>query len=324
MSPGVSGGVPRWLPTARSTHYRQRRPPRWIHLPRCSGADEGGDEQPSSSPASQLTATLRRKQGQIKALLDDMGMEALEERLQGAGETPAHPPYRLSTLIQDSLLRPAGRPVLLLEVSRAAAPESAEAVGKLAAQYVTWGADAIVVRTDLEDTPGGMADLFAVIRAVKGRPVLIRDWMLHPIQVVEAKEAGAAGVLGTIASVLGNGTAIMSSYAASLGLDAPVEVVNRTEIKAMEQAGVPFFGINLAVKLSLALPNFSTDMAKGLLGDLPFGASSLVGARNKDEAVKARLAGADAILIKQEMLAEAPNGVKALMQDLMYALSGDD
>jgi hypothetical protein len=43
-------------------------------------------------------------------------------------------------------------------------------------------------------------------------------------QAVEAKQAGAAGFLGTIASVLGSGAPIMSSYAAALGLDAPVEV----------------------------------------------------------------------------------------------------
>lgn len=43
-------------------------------------------------------------------------------------------------------------------------------------------------------------------------------------QVAEAKEAGAAGIIGVIANVLGNGSPIMSSFAAAIGLDAPVEV----------------------------------------------------------------------------------------------------
>ena len=42
-------------------------------------------------------------------------------------------------------------------------------------------------------------------------------------QVVEAKEAGAAGVIGVVANVLGNGSPIMTSFAAAIGLDAPLE-----------------------------------------------------------------------------------------------------
>lgn len=36
--------------------------------------------------------------------------------------------------------------------------------------------------------------------------------------------AGAAGVIGVIGQVNGRGTAVMSSFAAAIGLDAPVEV----------------------------------------------------------------------------------------------------
>lgn len=44
-------------------------------------------------------------------------------------------------------------------------------------------------------------------------------------QMVEAKEAGAAGVLGTVANVCGpKGSPVLSSYAAAIGLDCPVEV----------------------------------------------------------------------------------------------------
>lgn len=44
------------------------------------------------------------------------------------------------------------------------------------------------------------------------------------MQVVDAKQAGAAGVLGVIANVLGKGTPLVSSFTAAIGLDAPVEV----------------------------------------------------------------------------------------------------
>lgn len=63
-------------------------------------------------------------------------------------------------------------------------------------------------------------------QAARGKPVLARDWVIHPLQLVEAKEAGAAGVLGVIGQVNGRATAVMSSFGAALGLDCPVEVVN--------------------------------------------------------------------------------------------------
>lgn len=43
-------------------------------------------------------------------------------------------------------------------------------------------------------------------------------------QIVEAKEAGAAGILGIISSVSGAGAPVLSSFTAALGLDSPVEV----------------------------------------------------------------------------------------------------
>ncbi len=41
--------------------------------------------------------------------------------------------------------------------------------------------------------------------------------------------------------------------------------------------GVVFYAINVAVGLSVAVPGFANQIAHGLLGELPFGAISLVG-----------------------------------------------
>ena len=51
------------------------------------------------------------------------------------------------------------------------------------------------------------------------------DEWVAAMQVAEAKAAGAAGVMGVIASVTGpRGTPVLSSFAAAIGLDTPVEV----------------------------------------------------------------------------------------------------
>lgn len=71
--------------------------------------------------------------------------------------------------------------MLVAEVCRPSPSATSNDVAKLAADYVAWGVDAIAVATDLEETPGGLQDLFAVCRAVKV-PVLQWDWFLHPLQ----------------------------------------------------------------------------------------------------------------------------------------------
>ncbi len=72
--------------------------------------------------------------------------------------------------------------MLVAEVCRPSPSSSSQDVAQLAADYVAWGVDAIAVATDLEETPAGLSDLFAVCRAVKV-PVLQWDWFLHPLQV---------------------------------------------------------------------------------------------------------------------------------------------
>ncbi|KAA6420405.1 MAG: Indole-3-glycerol phosphate synthase, partial [Trebouxia sp. A1-2] len=298
--------------------------------------DAAKDASDSQSRANALTGTIKRKQKQVADLLQVLGVETLEDRLQSATASPAIPSHRFAQLIQVTALCklfcapqdsiPHGKPVLVAEVCRPSPSSSSQDVAKLAADYVAWGVDAIAVATDLEETPAGLSDLFAVCRAVKV-PVLQWDWFLHPLQVAEAKEAGAAGIIGVIANVLGNGSPIMSSFAAAIGLDAPVEVVNKTELTRLGDAGVPFFGINLSVGLSLALPGFQTDMAKGLLNNMPFGAITMVGAKSPADARKARLAGADAILLKKEMLVgsgQDAQDVRQMLDQLIDSLNGDD
>lgn len=112
---------------------------------------------------------------------------------------------------------------MIAEVPRLSPTEPASELGKRARQLVHAGFDVICVRTDSLDTPTPLQDLMAVVGAVRV-PVLQRDWFLHPLQLVECKEAGAAGALGIVSQVSGAGTATISSFAASLGLDAPVEV----------------------------------------------------------------------------------------------------
>ena len=104
-----------------------------------------------------------------------------------------------------------------------------------------------------------------------------------------------------------------------------MQVVNAQEVEALGNVGVPFFGINIGV--GLAIPGINAAVSKGLLSHLPAGTSSLVGCRSLEEVVQASNAGADALLLKVEMIegyAEQGKGVAAMLSDALYACSGDD
>ena len=47
----------------------------------------------------------------------------------------------------------------------------------------------------------------------------------------------------------------------------------------LEHAGVPLYGVNLAVGVSLTMPGIAADIAEGVMGNLPFGAQSIAGVR---------------------------------------------
>lgn len=293
----------------------------------CVAARAADDEEaPSTSYQNSLQITIKRKSKQVEAALQELGMEGLEERLSSATQNPAQPSYRLSQLITE-VTQMQGRAVIVVEVTRPTPATTPQQLGVLAKQAIACGADALCVRLDSEDTPQGLQDLFAVVQAAKRVPVIARDWIIHPLQLVDAKEAGAAGVLGVIGQVNGRATAVMSSFAAAIGLDAPVEVVNAREIEGLSRTGVVFYGINLSVGLSVAVPGFATDMAHGLLGEMPFGTISIVGVKDVDQARRARQSGADALLVKKEMIdAAAAEGkdLRTLLDQVLYVTCGDD
>ncbi|KAI8464154.1 MAG: hypothetical protein J3K34DRAFT_441386 [Monoraphidium minutum] len=317
----TQGGCARMAPPSSQRGLRPAARRQWRAA--ASPRDQDDDAAPSTSYNS-LAVTIKRKQRQLEAQLTELGMEALDERLQSATQVPVNPPYRLSRLI--SQVTSEGRAAIIVEIARPSPSATPAQLATLAKRAVAAGADALVVRIDTEDTPEGTKDLWAVTQAVKV-PVLARDWYIHPLQIVEAKEAGAAGLVGVIAQVNGKGTAVMSSFSAALGLDAPVEIVNSRELEGLGRMGVVFYGINIGVGISVMLPGFASDLAHGLLGEMPFGAISLVGAKGMDDARKARLSGADAVMVKKEWWeAEAAEGrpLELLLQQVRCVTDGDD
>ena len=64
-----------------------------------------------------------------------------------------------------------------------------------ARRYVEGGAAAISVLTEPTRFDGDLAHLEAVVAAAPGTPVMRKDFLVDPVQVSEARKAGASGVL---------------------------------------------------------------------------------------------------------------------------------
>ncbi len=113
--------------------------------------------------------------------------------------------------------------------------------GKQAEAYRAGGAAAISVLTEPDLFKGGLEDLAAADGA--GLPLLRKDFILAPIQVLEARAAGADAVL-LIVKTLGGELTSLVAEAADLGMHALVEVTTEAELERALAAGATLVGVN--------------------------------------------------------------------------------
>lgn len=112
---------------------------------------------------------------------------------------------------------------------------------KLARAYADGGAAAISVLTEPEFFKGSGDDLEATLAA--GVPVLRKDFVLDPWQILETRAMGADAVL-IIVRILGDELKELVSAAKAFGLDALVEVFDETELERALAAGATCIGVN--------------------------------------------------------------------------------
>jgi indole-3-glycerol phosphate synthase len=106
----------------------------------------------------------------------------------------------------------------------------AAALVDLAMAYGQGGAAAISVLTETTRFRGSLADLTAVADAVAA-PVMRKDFLVDPIQVFEARAAGASGILLIARMLPGELLVEMTDLTLDLGMFALVEVFDRSDLE---------------------------------------------------------------------------------------------
>ena len=113
----------------------------------------------------------------------------------------------------------------------------------LARQYAAGGAAAISVLTEERRFGGSLDDLRAV-RAAVDVPLLRKDFVVEPYQVLEARAAGADLVLLIVAALDDDLLRRLHDQARELGMTVLVEVHDEAETARAVELGAELVGVN--------------------------------------------------------------------------------
>lgn len=179
-----------------------------------------------------------------------------------------------------------------------------------ARRYYNAGTDAISVLTDEKYFGGTIKDLWDVTDLLNNRddapPIIRKDFFVHPIQVVEAAEAGARAILIIVRALNDAEASTLRDCAHAAGLDCLFEIHSEPELERALKLKARIIGVN-----NRDLSRFVTDLAytEKLLPLVPkdIVKVSESGIHNIEDAARARAAGADAVLVGEALMrAEDP------------------
>lgn len=250
------------------------------------------DSQGAETLPGVLASIVHTKREEIRAL--QARRRELESALDGA---PVPRGFR------DALTSP-GHVTLIAECKRRSPGAGDIRPGldpvTLTMGYEEAGAGALSVLTD-ETYFGGDLDDLRAVRDRTSLPILRKDFTLHPLQVTEARAAGADAVLLIVRILSDADLSALHAEARSLGLDVLVEVHDEAELERAVALGADLVGIN-----NRDLSTFTTDLdttvrlLEGVPEDVVLVSES--GIRTPDDVARLGRVGVDAVLVGETLL----------------------
>jgi indole-3-glycerol phosphate synthase len=209
----------------------------------------------------------------------------------------------------EAALRGATPPALIAEVKRASPSAGAIAndanASVLARGYEAGGAAAVSVLTEPRHFQGSLADLQAV-RSSVSIPVLRKDFVVHPAQIIQSRASGADAVLLIVAALTDAELRALLEAAADLGLGTLVETHSDDDLRRAVETDASVIGVNAR---DLETLEVDVEGALARLGRVPGDRMGVLesGVSTRGHVDAALAAGASAILVGETLMrAEDP------------------
>jgi len=167
--------------------------------------------------------------------------------------------------------------------------------------YAKAGASALSVLTDQEFF-GGSNDDFANARVSNNCPILRKDFIVDPWQVVESRSIGADVILLIAAILTPRETLELATLARSLGMEIILEVHDISELSHLNDQ-ISILGVN---NRNLKDFKVSTEISFSIAKKIPAGITAISesGIRQPEAVVELRQAGYKGFLIGEQFMAE--------------------
>lgn len=245
-----------------------------------------------------LERILARKAGEIAERRAALPLAELSARIDDA------PPVRgFAAAIEDRLAT--GRPAVIAEVKKASPSKGVIRAefdpAAIARSYAAHGAACLSVLTD-RDFFQGSEEYLRQARAACELPVLRKDFVIDPYQVVEARVIGADCILLIVAALDDEALLDLSLLAAELDLDVLCEVHDEIELERALALPVPLIGVNnrnlrtfeTSLDTSLALKRRMADDGRVLVAES--------GIHTREDVARLRAADIHAFLIGEAFM----------------------
>ena len=211
-----------------------------------------------------LKKIVRRKREEIAERQQRRSLDELKSMLKRA---PA--PRGFVAAIRAKLA--AGEPAVIAEVKKASPSKGVMrenfVPAEIARSYAQGGAACLSVLTDI-DFFQGSDEYLQQAREACGLPVIRKDFIVDPYQVVEARVIGADCILLIAACLSDAQMRELSGLATELGMDVLVEVHDAGELQRTLPLELPLVGIN---NRNLRSFEVSLDTTLELLPQIPEG-----------------------------------------------------
>jgi len=209
------------------------------------------------------------------------------------------------------------RPALITEVKKASPSKGLIRVDfnpvEIAQSYERGGAACLSVLTD---GPGfqGSNQIFKDVRAACPLPLLRKDFMVDPVQIIESRAMGADCILIIMAMIDDSLAKDLFDTAADLGMDALIETHTKDEVTRGLKLGGTLMGVN---NRDLRTFETSLDTFAHLAEDIPQGCTLIAesGIFTRNDIERLITQGAEGFLIGESLMRQ--DDVEQAVRDLV-------